>query len=81
MNEVPNEGEFEEEEDAPREQSPTTRMRSFTLVQDSTPERKFNELILAINSMMRASTTMQISIWGFERSLRDKLPPTSYQRL
>jgi len=59
MNEVPNESNYEEENDAMGGRSTSARRRSPTLTQESTSERKLNDLIFAINNMMGAITTMQ----------------------
>lgn len=59
MIEAPNEGASGEKDDVPRGRSTLARRKSFTLVHDSTPKRKFNELILTIHSITGAITNMQ----------------------
>lgn len=59
MNEVPNEGDFGEENEVPRGRTKSARRRSPTPARESTPERRFNELISAIHSMTGTITTMQ----------------------
>jgi len=59
MNEVPNEGDYGEENDAPRGSSTLVRKRSPTPDWESTSKSNFNELISTIHNMMGAITTMQ----------------------
>jgi len=59
MNEVSNEDDFGKENEATRGRTTSTRRRSPTPARESTPERRFNELISAIHNMMGFITTMQ----------------------
>lgn len=60
MNELAREEDVKEVQGATNERGKLTRRRiSLTFVQDSTPKRKFNELINAINSMRGVILLMQ----------------------
>lgn len=59
MNKPPHSGEIGEVEGAHGDRARSTRRRSHTPVRKGTLERRFNELIMAITSMIGAITSMQ----------------------
>lgn len=59
MNELPNEEAFGEEGAMPERVGASVRRGDSIPIRESTPELRFNELILAIHSMTIAITTMQ----------------------
>jgi len=58
MNQMPNKGDFVEENDVLGGSSTSTRRRSPTPSPESTTNHKFNEIIFSIPSMMGSITTM-----------------------
>lgn len=82
MNDVPDEDNLGEENEVERGKSTSARRRSSTLARESMLERRFNELISAIHSMMGSITTMQKQmkainkfVGGQEVQERPVIPP------